>query len=225
MLPDEFTQAQPNDTIPSTPVERSRAVITAERNLPVLDGEHRQLALADAPVAPPSITLQQASNIAYSAVSGIILLIVAAAIVTAIVWFVGDLHAVGSTPIPASVTDHNSYTRNEIINAAVGFLANLVLVLVLVEVFSAIVNFVRTRRATARPLILVPLYIVMRAIMLLGAQLLLNTTSTNAAAYTDTTMFIEVLAEMGVFSLVGLSLSIALAALREPAPKGEPTKK
>ena len=219
MLPDEISHAQVNDTLPTPPIDTSRAVITAERHLPILDGEHRQVGLVAPPPAPPSITLQQASNMAYSAVSGIILLIVAAAVVTAVVWFIGDLHAVATTPIPATITDHNSYTRNQIVNAAMGFLANLVLVLVLVEVFSAIVNFIRTRRATARPIVLVPLYIVMRAILLLAAQLIVNPPGTDSVA------FIEILAEMGVFSLVGLSLSIALAALREPAPKAETTQK
>ena len=219
MLPDEISHAQTEDSVPAQHIDASRAVITAERHLPILDGEHRQVGPANRLPSPPSITLQQASNVAYSAVSGIILLIIAAAVVTAVVWFVGDLHAVATTPIPANITDHSGYTRNQIINAAMGFLANLVLVLVLVEVFSAIVNFIRTRHATARPIVLVPLYIVMRAILLLVAQLIVNPPGT------DTTAFIEILAEMGVFALVGLSLSIALAALREPAPKAESTTK
>ncbi len=217
MQPENVTSVADEDTLPAPPIEQSRAVITAERNLPVLDGEHRQVETITA--ATPTITLQQAGNVANSLISGAIILIVAASIVTAIVWFIGDLHSVATTPVPAGVNP-NTFTHNEIINAALNLLANLALVLVLLEVLSSIVNFVQTRHATARPLVLVPLYIVMRAILLLVAQLIVNPPDAN-----HTAQLIVILAEMGAFSLVGLSLSIALAALREPTAKPETKKR
>lgn len=222
MLPNDTMAGQPQDTgsipvvPPATgPLTNPPAVVTALPELQVVEGMHRQLA----PVREESpITMQRVGNMAYSAVGAITAIIAALAIIISIVWFIGDLHAVGSTPIPAGITDHDTYVRNEYITASLNFLANLVLVLVLIEIFSAIVTFVRTHRATARPIILVPLYIVMRAIVLLGSQLMLNP----ADAYTtNTPTFILVLAEMGAFALVGLALSVALAALREPAPKDD----
>ena len=212
MYPEDTTIVHQNDTIPTPPIDPQRAVVSAVSQLPVKEGEHREAGVIAAPASPFSnSTIQKASNVAYSAVSVAILLIVAASFVTLLVWFISDLRAIGVTPVPAGV-NHSQFVRNEIIDAVIGLLANLVLVLILIEVFTAIVNFVRTRRATARPILLIPLYIIMRAIVIIGGQLVFNPPPS------DTQLFIEILAELGVFSLVGLALSIALAVLRDPAP-------
>lgn len=214
MLPQDATLPETEPSSLPIPFPNQAPATTQPPTLPIIEGEHRQLA----PVrAEPLLNIQQVSRVAYSTIGGIILLIAVVAIITSLVWFVGDLHAIATTPIPASATDHTTYTRDAIITAAVNLLANLVLVLVLVEVFSAIVSFVRLRRASARPIILVPLYIVMRAIVLLGGQLFLNPPT----ASTGTTTFLLILGEMGAFALVGLALSAALAALREPTPQDE----
>jgi uncharacterized membrane protein (DUF373 family) len=219
MLPNDTLAGQPQDAAnvparPATgPLTNPPAVVTALPELQVVEGTHRQLA----PVREESpITMQRIGAIAYSAVGAITAIVAGVAIIISIIWFIGDLHAVGSAPIPSGITDHGAYIRNEYITAALNFMANLVLVLVLVEIISAINTFVRTRRATARPIILVPLYIVMRAIVLLGSELMLNPPDA-----TSTPTFILVLAEMGAFALVGLALSVALAALREPTPKDD----
>jgi uncharacterized membrane protein (DUF373 family) len=218
MSPQDATLPDAEQSSPSSlPIPfPNQAVATKTPSLPIIEGEHRQLDLAPVREEPP-LNIQQVSRVTYTAIGGIILLIAAAAIVISLAWFVGDLHAILTSPIPASVTDHTTYTRDAIINAAVNLLANLVLVLVLLEILSAIVNFVRLRRATARPIVLVPLYIVMRAIVLLGGQLFLNPPT----ASTGTTTFLLILGEMGAVALVGLMLSAALAALREPMPKEE----
>lgn len=197
-----------NASLPQPP-----AVITARQDVTIVDGEHRQLEPVQYP-ATGSAAVQTASEIAYSAVGGIIILVVAAAFVTLIVWFVSDLAAVGSHTAPTGV-DATTYSRNLIITAAANFLANLVLVLILVQVFSAVIGFLRTRHASARPILLIPLFIVMRAIIVIGSQLLLLPPP--PAGSEGTTTFIELLVEMGVFALVGLTLSIALAVLRDPA--------
>jgi uncharacterized membrane protein (DUF373 family) len=219
MFPNDTLAGESRDTAsiparpPTGPLTNPPAVVTALPELQVVEGAHRQLA----PVREESpITMQRVGAIAYSAVGAITAIIAGLAIIVSLIWFIGDLHAVGATSIPANVIDHSAYIRNEYITAALNFLANLVLVLVLIEIFSAITTFVRTRRATARPIILVPLYIVMRAIVLLGSELLLNPPDA-----TNTPTFILVLAEMGAFALVGLALSVALAALRETTPKEE----
>lgn len=186
------------------------AVISAMSDLSVVDGEHRQLGQVQPPMPA---AMQTASDIAYSAMGGIIILVVAAAFVTLLVWFVSDLMTVGSHTVPAGL-DNTTYTRNLIITAAANFLANLVLVLILVQVFSTIIGFLRTRHASARPILLIPLFIVMRAIIVIGSQLLLLPPPPSGSSGTAT--FIELLAEMGVFALVGLTLSIALAVLRDP---------
>jgi hypothetical protein len=212
MHPDETVAQTPNDTISAPPIAPQRAVVSAMRPLPVKEGEHREADIAITADSPfSSSTIRKASDVAYTGVSSLILLIVAASFVTLLVWFISDLRSVNAVPVPAGV-DHNLFVRNQVINAVIGLLANLVLVLILIEVFTAIVNFVRTRRATARPILLIPLYIIMRAIVVIGGQLIFNPPLDN------TQTFIEILAELVVFSLVGLALSIALAVLRDPAP-------
>jgi len=215
-LQDTMSSEQGHVTLPAPLSPPPQAVATVQE-MHIIEGEHRQLAAMS---AEPSLNMQRVSNIAYSAVGAVVALFIAASFITLVVWFIADLRAIATTAIPASITDHTTYTRNEIINASLNLLANLVLVLVLVEVFSAIVNFIRLHRATARPIILIPLYIVMRAIVQLGSQLLLNPPTPD----TGTSTLIVVLAEMGAFALVGLALSLALAALREPSPKDEAKK-
>jgi hypothetical protein len=212
MHPEDIAPSALDEPMPAPPIEPERAIVSAVERLPVKEGEHREASLVIAEESPfASSTIRKASVIAYTGVSGLVLLIVAASFVTLLVWFISDLRNIGSLPIPSGI-DHSTFVRNQVISAVINLLANLVLVFILIEVFTAIVNFVRTRRATARPLLLIPLYIIMRAIVVIGGQLVFNPPPN------DTQVFIEVLAELVVFSLVGLALSIALAVLRDPNP-------
>src|SRR5579883_1513473 len=133
------------DTMPSdqepvvlpAPLSAPPQAVATVQEMQVIEGEHRQL---EATRPEPAISMQRVSNAAYSAVGAVVALFIAAAFIVLVIWFIADLRAIATTPIPAGITDHTAYTRNEIINASLNLLANLVLVLVLVEVFSAIVN-------------------------------------------------------------------------------------
>ncbi len=212
MHPDDTAIQTSDENTSVSSIDPQRAVVSTVSALPVKEGEHREADLILAETSPfANSTIRKASTIAYNGVSGLILLIVAASFVTLLVWFISDLRGINALPVPAGM-DHTQFVRGQVVNAVIGLLANLVLVFILIEVFTAIVTFVRTRRATARPILLIPLYIIMRAIVVLGGQLLFNPPLDN------TQLFIEILAELVVFSLVGLALSIALAVLRDPNP-------
>ncbi len=196
----------------SAPVSPSKSIVAAPRDLPPASireedpADQRILVMGQ----PAQQILQQAGEVSFTLARAIVALFVTVTIIVCIVWFVGDLRAIPGIPVPAGVTDRTAFTHNEIINAALGFLANLVLVLVVVEVTTALIALVRERRTNVRPLLLVPIYILMRGILLLVGQLMIT-----PMGAVQTNILIVTLAEMSAFALVGLMLSLALAALRK----------
>ena len=155
--------------------------------------------------APPM--LRFASNVAYTSLSAVIVIGVAVAIIVTIVWFVSDLTSIHTQGMTSGAV------RNQVINVAANFLANLAMILVLIEVVTSLVLFIQTRRASARPLLLIPLFVVMRGVILITNQLITSGISTTNE------IFFKLLAQMGAFALVGLFISLALAAIRDPLPK------
>jgi hypothetical protein len=202
----------------SAPVSPSKAIVAAPRDLPPAsireeDPADQQIVLISEPVQK---TIQRAGEISFTLARALVALFVTVTIIVCIVWFIGDLRAIPGVPVPAGVTDRAAFVHNEIFNAVLGFLANLVLVLVVVEVTTALIALVRERRTNVRPLLLVPIYILMRGILLLVGQLMIT-----PIGGVQTNILIVTLSEMSAFALVGLMLSLALAALRKndaPAP-------
>ncbi len=193
---------------PSAERAPSTAIATVQE-LPVVEGEHRTMtdlpAVRVSRAASMPAGLRVANDIAYAGIGAIIVVLVGAALLVALAWFAFDLTNIH--------TDHvaSNAVRNQVIDAVANLLANIALILVLIEVLTALVSFIRTRRASPRPLLLIPLFVIMRAIILLVDQVIGGSVSTSTEA------FVRMLAELGVLSLVGLFLSIALAFVRDPA--------
>jgi uncharacterized membrane protein (DUF373 family) len=198
-----------NSPLPSPPEMPASTAIATVREMPVVEGEHRTM--TDLPAVPASRAasmpagLRVANDIAYAGIGAIIVLLVAAALLVTVAWFIFDLTNIH--------TDHvaSNAVRNQVIDAVANLLANIALILVLIEVLTALVSFIRTRHASPRPLLLIPLFVIMRAIILLVDQVI------SASTPSTTEAFVRLLAELGVLSLVGLFLSIALAFVRDPA--------
>ncbi len=204
MTPVDGTDTSEIETVPA-PAE-SRVIVSTVREVPSTEiAPHQMSGERQLPAA-----LRVATDVGYSLISFIVILMVAASIITLLAWFGFDITHINTHSVPPGVTDQSTYIRDQVINAVANLLANLVLVLVLLEVVTQIVGFFRTRKASARPLLLIPLFVVTRGIILLANQLI-----TTPASGTNYQPLIESLAEMGALALVGLFLSFAISALRE----------
>lgn len=202
-----------SDLASSEPVAAHQSVVTAVHNMDVVDGEHRTM--ADLPAIRqesnlPSMLIQipagirMAGDIAYTVIGAIIVLLVLAAVGVSLSWFffdIGNIH-------PAHMASVD--VRNQVITAVADLLSNVALILVLVEVLTALVTFIRTRRASARPILLIALFVLMRAIIKQVDQVVTSPLQPNNQ------IFVKTLAEMGALALVGLFISVALAVIRDP---------
>ena len=202
-----------SDLASSEPVAAHQSVVTAVHNMDVVDGEHRTM--ADLPAIRqesnlPSMLIQipagirMAGDIAYTVIGAIIVLLVLAAVGVSLSWFffdIGNIH-------PAHMASVD--VRNQVITAVADLLSNVALILVLVEVLTALVTFIRTRRASARPILLIALFVLMRAIIKQVNQVVTSPLQPNNQ------IFVKTLAEMGALALVGLFISVALAVIRDP---------
>jgi uncharacterized membrane protein (DUF373 family) len=210
MITDENENTAGSDAPPLASAKNPpQAVMVANHDLEVIDGEHHTVAEMPALQGPNALVnippgLRMASDIAYTGIGAIIVVLVAVALVVTLAWFAFDLTSIHPSGLSSNTV------RNLVINAVANLLANVALILVLVEVLNSLVSFIRTRRASARPLLLIPLFVIMRAIILLVNQVVTGTISSN------TEVFIKTLAEMGAFALVGLFLCVGLAFVRDP---------
>jgi uncharacterized membrane protein (DUF373 family) len=190
------------ETVPATP--ESRAVISATNRLPDLPEREGTVRPADEAQSYVQPALRVAGTVANGIVGTVVTILIALSALVAIVWFVSDL-----THINTHVS--SSAVRDQVISAVANLLANLMLVLILLEVVSSLLTFVRTRAASMRPLLFIPLFVVARGVILLVNQLL-----TSPPAQGDYNALIQLLAEIGALAFVGLIFSIAVAVLRDP---------
>ncbi len=157
--------------------------------------------------------LRLAGDIAYTTAGVLVILIVASAIIVSIAWFVFDITHLQHT-LPPGVTDSSVFMRNQIISAVTNLMANFILVLILVEILNDIVIFFRTRKISPRPIVLLPLYVLMRGIILLG-----NTMLTYPFVITNNNVFsgafVQSMLEMAGLSIAGLLLSASVYFLRD----------
>lgn len=155
--------------------------------------------------------LHMASDISYTTIGAIVVIFVGLALVVNVAWFMFDLTHLTHTP-PVGISS-SAFMRDQVISALVNFLANLVLVLILIEVVTALTSFFRTRKMPLRPILLIPLFVLMRGVIIFASQLLV--TSLSAGSTLINSEVIKIMAEMGAFALVGLIVSASLGLIRE----------
>ncbi len=194
---------------PATTVDSTQVVVTEMPRIPVRGDP--PLVVTKRDTGELSITLppwvRQASVSLYIGINALMIGLMVLALIVFVIWFIGDLRSIPSLKVPAGIGP-TTYDRNQAINAILNFLSNLVILLIFYEIFSAVNAFLRTRRPSMRPLLLIPLFAAARAVVVLIDQLLTNPNIGNDA-------LIHLLAEMGAISIVGLFLSIALGSMRD----------
>jgi uncharacterized membrane protein (DUF373 family) len=224
MTSDDTQTSNSNDNMQMVTVNDTRNITEEslpQATIPIITAVAVEKPLAPSPVPyTPTMVIpqavQRATNAVYTSLSLITVVIAAIAILVFSGWFIWDITHIPATP---NGVDSTLFFRNQVIKGIANFLANMTLVLVLVEVLTALILFIRNHYASVRPILLIPLFIVMRGIILMSNDLIINPPSD------DNGVFTKHMIQLGAFGLIGIFIALALAVVKDPMPARQSEEK